>query len=217
MVIGLIGYKRGMTSVFLENSITVPVTVIEFFNNVVTQVNFCDDFIKVQLGTGVSKNLNKSILGHLKCAGLTKCSCLSSFNYPILDQYKTIQVGSSLKVNIFLNVSKIDVTGISIGKGFSGVIKRYNFHRQPTSHGNSRSHRVPGSIGQRQTPGRVFRGKKMPGRLGCENITIKNLSIISIDVEKNILLVKGSIPGHINSCVHVKQSYHEYFLQKKRV
>ena len=217
MVIGLIGYKRGMTSVFLENSITVPVTVIEIFDNIVTQVNFCDDFIKVQMGTGTKKNLNKPTLGHFKNACLTKCSRLSSFDYPILDQFKTIKVGSLFKVDIFLNINKVDVTGLSIGKGFSGVIKRYNFHRQPASHGNSRSHRVPGSIGQRQTPGRVFKGKKMPGRSGCENVTVKNLSIISIDVDKNILLVKGSVPGHINSCLLIRQSFQEHFLQKKKV
>ena len=214
MVVGLVGYKRGMTSIFLDGCKVVPITVIEFLDNVVTQVNFFDDFIKVQVSTGNKRNLTRPILGQLKGAVLVKSSGLWCFRYPVSDFFKLIKVGDVLKLDIFSTIKKVDITGFSIGKGFSGVIKRHNFHRQPMSHGNSRSHRAPGSIGQCQTPGKIFKGKKMPGRFGCSRITVKNLSVINLDFSKNIILVKGSVPGFVNSTLIIKQSFQEFFLQQ---
>ncbi len=215
MVIGLVGYKRGMTSVFLENSDVVPVTVVEFLDNFVIQKKIYNNFFCIQISTGLKKNLNKPEIGHIKLAGIYKSSGLWSFKYPVSNFFNEIKIGDSLRLNIFSNVTKVDVVGFSIGRGFSGVIKRHGFHRQPTSHGNSRSHRVPGSIGQRQTPGRVFKGKKMPGRFGCSCVTVKNLSIVNVDYERNILLIKGSVPGFVNSILIVKQSFREFFIQQR--
>lgn len=199
----LIGYKRGMTQYFVDN-VVVPVTVIEFLPNVVIQTKSCFEksFTSVQISTGLKKNLSKSVLGHLKKANVKKSSILREFKFCNV----SYNVGDVLNLNILSDVKKIDVTGVSKGKGFAGVIKRHNFRMQPASHGNSKTHRAPGSIGQCQTPGRVFKGKKMPGRLGNCQTTIKNLNIVDINFEKNFILVSGSVPGCVNGVLFIKRS-----------
>lgn len=204
MSFGLVGYKRGMTSYFLENGHIIPITVIEFFEHTIVESKVLEKHIQFQFSVGFKKNLKKPYLCHLKKANIEISSGLYAFYYPLEERFKVLKIGDLLNMSILTDLKKVDVSGVSLGKGFSGVIKRYHFSRQPTSHGNSKSHRVPGSIGQRQTPGRVFKGKKMPGRHGCFKRTVKNLLVIGSD--KHFLLVKGSTPGCINSLVFVKKS-----------
>ena len=207
MTLGLVGRKLGMTRVFTEDGVSIPVTVIEVEANRVTQLKTLetDGYTAVQVTTGVKKasRLTKAEAGHFAKAEVEAGRGLWEFR---LDDGggADLTVGSELKVDIFADVKKADVTGISKGKGFAGVVKRWNFRTQDMTHGNSRSHRVPGSIGQNQSPGKVFKGKKMAGHLGCERVTVQSLDIVRVDVERNLLLIKGAVPGATNGDVIVK-------------
>jgi large subunit ribosomal protein L3 len=207
MTLGLVGRKLGMTRVFTEDGVSIPVTVIEVEANRVTQLKTLetDGYTAVQVTTGVKKasRLTKAEAGHFAKAEVEAGRGLWEFRLND-GEGADLTVGSELKVDIFADVKKADVTGISKGKGFAGVVKRWNFRTQDMTHGNSRSHRVPGSIGQNQTPGKVFKGKKMAGHLGCERVTVQSLDIVRVDVERNLLLIKGAVPGATNGDVIVK-------------
>ncbi|ACQ91729.1 MAG: 50S ribosomal protein L3 [Tolumonas sp.] len=207
MTLGLVGRKLGMTRVFTEDGVSIPVTVIEVEANRVTQLKTLetDGYTAVQVTTGVKKasRLTKAEAGHFAKAEVEAGRGLWEFRLND-GEGADLTVGSELKVDIFADVKKADVTGISKGKGFAGVVKRWNFRTQDMTHGNSRSHRVPGSIGQNQSPGKVFKGKKMAGHLGCERVTVQSLDIVRVDVERNLLLIKGAVPGATNGDVIVK-------------
>ncbi|ADV33593.1 50S ribosomal protein L3 [Candidatus Blochmanniella vafra str. BVAF] len=204
---GLIGRKLGMTRLFGEDGVSIPVTMVEVLPNHVIQIKNLkrDGYCAVQVTTGHSKVncLNKPQLGHLKKAGVKPGKGLWEFR---VNSDSTISLGDVITIEIFKNAKEVDVTGISKGKGFSGTIKRWNFHTQDASHGNSLSHRAPGSIGQNQTPGKVFKGKKMAGQLGNSRVTVQNLKIINVNLNDNVLLIKGAIPGTIGEHVIVKKS-----------
>ncbi|WWP01962.1 MAG: 50S ribosomal protein L3 [Candidatus Dasytiphilus stammeri] len=205
-MIGLIGTKIGMTRIFTKEGIVIPISVIKVDDNKVTQIKNLekDGYCAIQLTKGYKKNnrILKSETGHFLKAGLKVGKGLWEFR---VDNRQTkFSLGQIIDVNIFNNIKKVDVTGMSKGKGFAGTVKRWNFHTQDASHGNSLSHRVPGAIGQNQTPGRVFKGKKMAGRLGNERITIQNLEIVRIDLEDHLLLIKGAVPGATGSDLIIK-------------
>ncbi|WP_293375288.1 50S ribosomal protein L3 [Nevskia sp.] len=199
MTIGIVGRKAGMTRVFTEAGESIPVTVIECSPNRVTQVKTVetDGYRAVQVTAGEKKSshVSKPLAGHYKKAGVAAGRGLWEFR---LDdsQGADLVPGSEITVVSFEGVKAVDVAGVSIGKGFAGVQKRWNFGGGRASHGNSLSHRVPGSIGQRQSPGKVWKGKKMAGHMGSDNISALNLDVVRIDVERNLLLVKGAVPGH---------------------
>ncbi len=198
MSIGLIGRKCGMTRVFSEDGSSTPVTVLQIDSNRVTQVKSLDNdgyrAIQVAVGEKKSSKVNKAMAGHYAAANITAGRGLWEFR--LADgEGEGLSAGSELSLDIFSAGQFVDVRGTSIGKGFAGGIKRYNFGMQDATHGNSRSHRVLGSIGQCQDPGRVFKGKKMAGHLGAVKTTIQNLSIHSIDLERGLILVKGAVPG----------------------
>ncbi|NVK43247.1 MAG: 50S ribosomal protein L3 [Oceanospirillaceae bacterium] len=205
MAVGLIGRKAGMTRVFTEDGVSVPVTVIEVEPNRVTQVKSVevDGYAAVQVTAGARKanRLSKPEAGHYAKAGVEAGRGLWEFR---LSGDEEINVGDALTVERFEAGQKIDVTGESKGKGFQGAIKRWNFRTQDATHGNSLSHRAPGSIGQCQTPGRVWKGKKMAGHMGAERVTVQTLEVVRIDAERNLLLVKGAVPGSIGGDVIVK-------------
>ena len=207
MTIGLVGRKLGMTRVFTEDGVSIPVTVIEVEANRVTQLKTLetDGYTAVQVTTGVKKasRLTKAEAGHFAKAEVEAGRGLWEFRLND-GEGADLTVGSELKVDIFADVKKADVTGISKGKGFAGTVKRWNFRTQDMTHGNSRSHRVPGSIGQNQSPGKVFKGKKMAGHMGNERVTVQSLDIVRVDVERNLLLIKGAVPGATNGDVIVK-------------
>lgn len=207
MTLGLVGRKLGMTRVFTEDGVSIPVTVIEVEANRVTQLKTLetDGYTAVQVTTGVKKasRLTKAEAGHFAKAEVEAGRGLWEFRLND-GEGADLTVGSELKVDIFADVKKADVTGISKGKGFAGVVKRWNFRTQDMTHGNSRSHRVPGSIGQNQSPGKVFKGKKMAGHMGNERVTVQSLDIVRVDVERNLLLIKGAVPGATNGDVIVK-------------
>lgn len=198
MAIGLIGRKCGMTRVFTEEGVSVPVTVIEVDPNRVTQVKTLetDGYRGVQITTGVRRasRVTKAAAGHFAKAGVGAGRGLWEFRLEA-GEGEDLSAGAELKVDLFRAGQIIDVVGTSIGKGFAGTIKRYNFTMGDATHGNSLSHRAPGSIGQRQTPGRVFKGKKMSGHLGNERCCVQNLEVVRVDAERNLLLVKGAVPG----------------------
>jgi large subunit ribosomal protein L3 len=198
MAIGIVGRKVGMTRVFTEEGASVPVTVIEVEPNRVTQIKTVesDGYRAVQVTTGSRKasRVNKPMAGHFAKAGVEAGRGVWEFR--LADgEGEEFQPGSEIKVDIFEAGQKVDVRGTSIGKGFAGVIKRYNFRTQDATHGNSLSHRAPGSIGQNQTPGRVFKGKKMSGHMGDARVTTQNLEVVRVDAERNLILVKGAVPG----------------------
>ena len=198
MTIGLIGRKRGMTRIFTEQGVSIPVTVIEVSPNRVTQVKTVEadgyNALQVTLGQKRSSLLNKPQVGHFSKAEVEAGEGLWELRLKD-DEGTDLQAGAELKVDQFESGQKVDVTGTSKGKGFAGVIKRYNFAMQDATHGNSLSHRAPGSIGQCQTPGRVFKGKKMAGHMGDMRVTTQNLEVIRVDTERNLLLIKGAVPG----------------------
>lgn len=209
MSLGLLGQKLGMTRVFTEDGNSVPVTVISVANNRVVQVKTADTdgytAIQVAFGTKKASRVNKPAKGHYAKAGVEAGSKLQEF--PVNpEQLENLQPGSVIAVDIFAAGSLVDVTGTSKGKGFSGVIKRHNFSSNRASHGNSRSHNTPGSIGQRQDPGRVFPGKKMAGHLGDVKVTTQNLEVVRVDSERGLLLIKGAIPGSKGGNVVVRPS-----------
>lgn len=198
MAIGLVGRKAGMTRVFTEDGVSIPVTVIEVEPNRVTQVRTTDvdgySAIQITLGSRKANRVTKAAAGHFAKANAEAGRGLWEFR---LDDEKADapEVGAELKADFFEAGQVVDVRGVSKGKGFQGGVKRHNFRTQDATHGNSLSHRAPGSIGQCQTPGRVFKGKKMAGHMGAENVSVQNLEVVRVDSDRNIILVKGAIPG----------------------
>jgi large subunit ribosomal protein L3 len=204
-MIGLIGRKVGMTRVFTEEGVSIPVTVVEVEANRVSQVKTLETdgyaAIQVTAGTKKANRVNKAEAGHFAKAGVEAGRGLWEFR---LENGEEFEVGAELTVELFNETKKVDVTGTSKGKGFQGAVKRWNFRTQDMTHGNSLSHRAPGSIGQCQTPGRVFKGKKMAGHMGAERVTTQNLEIVRVDAERNLLLIKGAVPGSTGCNVIVK-------------
>ncbi|AGE20290.1 50S ribosomal protein L3 [Serratia sp. OLHL2] len=204
-MIGLVGKKVGMTRIFTEDGVSIPVTVIEIEANRVTQVKSLDTdgYRAVQVTTGSKKanRVTKPEAGHFAKAGVEAGRGLWEFR---LEEGQEFAAGQEISVEIFADVKKVDVTGTSKGKGFAGTVKRWNFRTQDATHGNSLSHRVPGSIGQNQTPGKVFKGKKMAGHLGDERVTVQSLDVVRVDAERNLLLVKGAVPGATGGNLIVK-------------
>lgn len=198
MSIGLVGRKVGMTRIFTDDGISVPVTVLEVSNNRVTQVRTSetDGYSAVQVAFGSRKNsrVTKAEAGHFAKAGVDAGEMLREFRVDA-EKASQYQPGASIPVDIFQAGQKVDVSGVTQGKGFAGTIKRHNFGSQRASHGNSRSHNVPGSIGMAQDPGRVFPGKRMSGHMGAVACTKQNLEIVRVDAERGLLLVKGAVPG----------------------
>lgn len=196
MTIGIVGRKTGMTRVFTDDGVSIPVTVIEVEPNRVTQVKNVDtdgySAVQVTIGSRRASRVAKSEAGHFAKANVEAGRSVWELRN---NAQEAFEVGSSFTVESFSAGQLIDVTGTSKGKGFAGSIKRWNFGMQDATHGNSRSHRVLGSTGQCQSPGRVFKGKKMSGHLGNERVTVQNLEIVRVDAERNLLLVKGAIPG----------------------
>ncbi|RUO27487.1 50S ribosomal protein L3 [Aliidiomarina sanyensis] len=207
MAIGLVGRKVGMTRIFQEDGASVPVTVIEVLANRVTQVKNLDTdgYRALQVTTGSKKTnrVNKPAAGHFAKAGVEAGRGLWEFRLNG-EEGADIEVGSELTVEIFADTKMVDVTGTSKGKGFAGTVKRWNFSMQDATHGNSLSHRAPGSIGQNQSPGKVFKGKKMAGHMGSERVTVQSLEVVRVDAERNLLLVKGAVPGASGGNVIVK-------------
>ncbi|MGM0915364.1 MAG: 50S ribosomal protein L3 [Pseudomonadota bacterium] len=208
MTIGLVGKKAGMTRVFTEDGASVPVTVIEVEPNRVTRVKTVesDGYAAVQVTTGSrkAKHLSKAQAGQFAKAGIEAGRSLMEFRLTEGDEAPA--VGGELTVSLFEAGQIIDVTGSSKGKGFQGAVKRWNFRTQDNSHGNSLSHRAPGSIGMCQTPGRVFKGKKMAGQMGNVRCTVQSLEVVRVDAERNLLLVKGAVPGATGSDVIVRSA-----------
>lgn len=209
-MIGLVGKKIGMTRIFNEDGISIPITIIKIEENRITQIKNVekDKYNAIQVTTGVKKinKLIKSEIGHFLKSGVEPGYGLWEFKVNDINLFK---VGQIINIGILSDVKKVDVTGTSKGKGFSGTIKRWNFSSQDATHGNSLSHRVPGSIGQNQTPGRVFKGKKMAGHLGNVRVTIQNLNVLSVDNTNSLLLIKGSVPGSKNSNLIIKPAIKE--------
>jgi large subunit ribosomal protein L3 len=205
--LGLLGRKVGMTRIFTDDGDAVPVTVLDVSNNRVTQVKTeaADGYnaLQVTFGTRKASRVNKPEAGHLAKAGVEAGTLLREFRVTaeVAGQYAP---GAALPVSLFAAGQKVDVQGTSIGKGYAGTIKRHNFGSQRASHGNSRSHNVPGSISMAQDPGRVFPGKKMTGHLGDETVTTQNLDIVRIDEARSLLLVRGAVPGAKNGHVVVR-------------
>jgi large subunit ribosomal protein L3 len=207
MAIGLIGRKVGMTRIFTEDGVSIPVTVIEATPNRVTQLRTdeTDGYRALQVTAGDKKanRVNKAAAGHFAKAGVEAGRGLWEFRLDA-NEGSDIEVGSEITVELFTDTKKVDVAGTSKGKGFAGVIKRWNFSSQRMTHGNSLSHRAPVSIGQNQSPGKVFKGKKMAGQLGNKRITMQSLELVRVDAENNLLLVKGTVPGATGGDVIVK-------------
>ena len=203
MAIGLVGRKVGMTRVFQEDGASVPVTVIEVLANRVTQVKSedTDGYRALQVTTGEKKA--SRVTKHFAKAGTEAGRGLWEFRLEN-GEGEDYAVGSELTVEVFAETKKVDVTGTSKGKGFAGTVKRWNFRTQDATHGNSLSHRAPGSIGQNQSPGKVFKGKKMAGQMGNERVTTQSLELVRVDAERNLLLIKGAVPGATGSDVIVK-------------
>lgn len=202
---GLIGRKVGMTRIFTKDGASIPVTVIEIEANRVTQVKDLENdgyrAIQVTAGTKKANRVTKPEAGHFAKAGVEAGRGLWEFR---VENGEEVTVGQSITVELFAEVKKVDVTGTSKGKGFAGTVKRWNFRTQDATHGNSLSHRVPGSIGQNQTPGKVFKGKKMAGQLGNERVTVQSLDVVRVDVKRNLVLVKGAVPGATGGDLIVK-------------
>ncbi len=207
MTIGLVGRKRGMTRIFTEDGVSVPVTVIEALPNRVTQVKALDTdgYRAIQVTTGAVKasRVAKPMAGHFANASVEAGDQVREFRLTDADG-DDLAAGAELKVDRFEAGQKVDVIGTTIGKGFAGTVKRHNFHMQDATHGNSVSHRAPGSIGQNQTPGRVFKGKKMSGHMGNVRRTAQNLEVVRVDEERNLLLIKGAVPGYSGASVVVQ-------------
>ncbi len=196
MTIGIVGRKTGMTRVFTDDGVSIPVTVIEVEPNRVTQVKTAEtdgySAVQVTVGARRASRVTKSEAGHFAKANVEAGRSVVELRN---DAQAAFEVGSSLTVEVFSAGQLVDVTGTSKGKGYAGTVKRWNFGMQDATHGNSRSHRVPGSTGQCQSPGRVFKNKKMTGHMGAERVTVQSLEVVRVDAERNLLLVKGAIPG----------------------
>lgn len=209
MAIGLVGRKLGMSRVFTETGTSIPVTVVEVLPNRITQLKTVDkegyNAIQVTTGQRSASRVNKPEAGHFAKAQQEAGRGLWEFTYE-LSEVNTFSVGQEITVDFFKPGQQVDVAGTTKGKGFAGAIKRHHFRSQDMSHGNSLSHRAPGSIGQNQTPGRVFKGKKMAGHLGDVRRTIQNIEVVRVDPERHLLLIKGAIPGCKTSDVIIKPS-----------
>ncbi len=207
MTIGLVGRKRGMTRVFTDEGQSIPVTVIEAMPNRVTQVKTADadgySALQVTFGEKRSNLLSKPQAGHFAKASVMAGEALAELRLEG-EEGADLEAGATLMVDQFEAGQMVDVTGTSKGKGFAGSVKRHNFRMQDATHGNSLSHRAPGSIGQCQTPGRVFKGKKMAGQMGAERVTTQNLEVVRVDTERNLLLIKGAVPGAAGGQVTVR-------------
>jgi large subunit ribosomal protein L3 len=205
MSIGLVGRKSGMTRIFTEEGASVPVTVVEVQPNRVTQIKTSEtdgyNAIQVTMGGRRASRVSKAMAGHFAKASTEAGEGLWEFR---TEDLEGIELGGEIKVDRFEAGQKVDVTGTSKGKGFQGGVKRHNFSMQDATHGNSISHRAPGSIGQCQTPGRVFKGKKMAGQMGNVRKTTQSLEVVRVDTENNLLLIKGAVPGATGSSVIVR-------------
>ena len=208
MTIGLVGRKCGMTRVFTEDGVAIPVTVIEVQPNRVTQVKTLENdgytAIQVTMGQVKRSRLNKAETGHFAKAGVEPGVALQEFLVEDPNELTALAVGSAIKLDRFSEGQYVDVSGISIGKGYAGVVKRHNFRTQDVSHGNSVTTRAPGSIGQRQSPGKVFKGKKMSGHMGDVKRTILSQRIVKIDLERNLILIRGAVPGAVSALVTIR-------------
>ena len=209
MAIGLVGRKCGMTRVFTEAGVSVPVTVIEVDPNRITQIKSLesDGYQAVQITTGERRasRVTKAMAGHFAKATVAAGRGVWEFRVAG-EEAAGLAVGGQLEVTLFSVGQAVDVTGVSKGKGFQGPVKRWNFRTQDATHGNSVSHRVHGSTGQNQSPGKVFKGKKMAGHMGAERVTVQGLEIVSVDVERSVLVVKGAVPGATGNDVIVRPS-----------
>ncbi len=207
MTMGLVGRKCGMTRVFTDEGISIPVTVIEAQPNRITQVKTVetDGYRALQVAAGARKasRVSKPAAGHFAAAKVEAGDLITEFRLNDADDGE-FELGGELKVDLFEEGQKVDVIGTSIGKGYAGTVKRHNFRTQDATHGNSLAHRAPGSIGQNQTPGRVFKGKKMSGHMGNVRRTAQNLEVVRVDAERNVLLIKGAVPGHAGGKVIVR-------------
>ena len=207
MTMGLVGRKCGMTRVFTEEGISIPVTVIEAQPNRITQVKTVENdgyrALQVSAGQRKASRVSKPQAGHFAQAKVEAGDLITEFRLGDADEGE-FELGGELKVDLFEEGQKVDVIGTSIGKGYAGTVKRHNFRTQDATHGNSLAHRAPGSIGQNQTPGRVFKGKKMSGQMGNVRSTVQNLEVVRVDAERNLLLIKGSVPGHSGGSVIVR-------------
>jgi large subunit ribosomal protein L3 len=207
MTMGLVGRKCGMTRVFTEDGVSIPVTVIEAQPNQITQVKTVENdgyrALQVSAGQRKASRVSKPQAGHFAQAKVEAGDLLAEFRLGDADE-GDYEMGNEIKVDLFEEGQKVDVIGTSIGKGFAGTVKRHNFRTQDATHGNSLAHRAPGSIGQNQTPGRVFKGKKMSGHMGNARSTVQNLKVVRVDAERNLLLIKGAVPGHKGGRVIVR-------------
>jgi len=210
MSIGIIGKKIGMTRIFTEDGVSTPVTVVEVEPNRITQIKTLesDGYAAIQVTTGSvhAGRVNKPTAGHYAKAGVEAGRGLWEFRVDTAEEADGLEIGSELTVDRFNDITKVDVTGTTKGKGFQGGVKRHNFRTQDMTHGNSLSHRANGSIGQNQTPGRVFKGKKMSGHMGNVRQTTQNLDLVKVDAENGLLLIRGAVPGAKNSTVIVRKA-----------
>ncbi len=209
MTIGIVGRKCGMTRVFTEDGESIPVTVVEAEPNRITQLKSLERdgyaAVQVTVGTRRPSRVSKPVAGHYAKAGVGAGRGLWEFRLED-GEGAELEVGGELRVDRFQAGQAVDVAGVTKGKGFAGSVKRHHFRTQDATHGNSLSHRVPGSIGQNQTPGRVFKGKKMPGHLGDARRTVQNLQVVRVDAERNLLLIRGAVPGSTDGDVIVRPS-----------
>ena len=212
MTMGLVGRKCGMTRVFTEDGDSIPVTVIEAQPNRITQVKTVESdgyrALQVTAGSRKASRVSRPEAGHFAKAKVEAGDLIAEFRLDAEEQPEEgeFEPGQELKVGLFEPGQKVDVVGTTIGKGFAGTVKRHNFRTQDATHGNSLAHRAPGSIGQNQTPGRVFKGKKMAGHMGNVRRTAQNLEVVRVDEERNLLLIKGAVPGHKGGRVVVQPS-----------
>jgi large subunit ribosomal protein L3 len=220
MAIGLVGRKAGMTRVFTDAGVTVPVTVIEVLPNRITQVKdkAKDGYRSVQVtyGTRRPQLYSKALNGHYAAAKVAPGKALVEFRLDATDKAEHT-TGTEIKADMFKEGESVDVTGTTIGKGFAGTMKRHNFGGMPATHGVSLTHRSPGSIGMRQTPGRVFKGRRMSGHMGVVRRTTENLKVVVVDLERNLLLIRGAVPGAEGGQVIVRPSVKAARLAKRRV
>ncbi len=209
MTIGVVGRKCGMTRVFTESGESVPVTVIEVEANRITQLKTVESdgytAVQVTVGERRANRVNKSMAGHYAKSNVAAGRGLWEFRADE-SELSSLEVGGEIKVDMFSEGQKIDVAGTTIGKGFAGTVKRHNFAMKDATHGNSISHRTPGSIGQNQSPGKVFKGKKMSGQMGNVRRTAQTLDVVRVDVDRNLLLVKGSVPGAKGGNVFIRNA-----------
>lgn len=209
MTMGLVGQKLGMTRIFQEDGTASAVTVIEVKPNIVSQLKSSEidgyDAIQISVGECKASRVSKSMAGHFAKAGVAAALVTKEFRVSA-EELTNYEVGKEIEITLFSAGQRVDVRARSIGKGFAGTIKRHNFSGQRKTHGNSLSHRVPGSIGQNQTPGRVFKGKKMSGHMGNKMRSVQNLEVLRVDAERGLLLIKGAVPGAKGGFVMIRPS-----------